>query len=577
MEMVMKRYIGDARTRKERPIPVKITRSVGLQVHMGPLGPGMLRNRILGGDTQRTPGQVRRRGNRVSPPRVAASVQQQQPQQQQQQQPLQQPQPQPQQQQQAPQQQPQQLQQQQQRQTQPVVRTPTTNALTVQKVVTPGFTKLTPPPAAPTQPAIARVPIPTLVGPLPASLKMSSSAPKNIVGRPSFSVSTAVVTTTSSMTSTANTVNNTVVNTATNLRVATASQLNNRQQPKTSTPYTPSKPNADLKIIDLTDEEDRAKTTGIMRPVNATPATIATNLIASSSVTTPVSISNNPGIQAGSIRVVQPHQLTGTTATTIIAPSAPTSATSRLAYLVPTSGGTVQQRQVLIASSPSQVRPGVVSVGNRQNQLPTLLFKNGTVVPIQQASGTAPVNTTAILRPGPPVQTSQLQQVLNPTRTGQQIRVAPSLVTTVGRMTAPAIATVNSVIGNKHPAPLPNMPMYQPNHVSWKFAPPKPELKISKVANKHQQGIVLSWNMQLTSEYEEIASYQLYAYQEGSAQPSTTLWKKVGDVKALPLPMACTLTQFMEGHKYHFAVRAVDVHTRVGPFSTPGNIVLTRK
>jgi hypothetical protein len=56
-------------------------------------------------------------------------------------------------------------------------------------------------------------------------------------------------------------------------------------------------------------------------------------------------------------------------------------------------------------------------------------------------------------------------------------------------------------------------------------------------------GIVLSWNMQLTSEYEEIASYQLYAYQEGSAQPSTTLWKKVGDVKALPLPMACTLTQ----------------------------------
>jgi hypothetical protein len=33
----MKRYISDARMRKERPIPVKITRSVGLQVHMGPL------------------------------------------------------------------------------------------------------------------------------------------------------------------------------------------------------------------------------------------------------------------------------------------------------------------------------------------------------------------------------------------------------------------------------------------------------------------------------------------------------------------------------------------------------------
>jgi hypothetical protein len=63
--------------------------------------------------------------------------------------------------------------------------------------------------------------------------------------------------------------------------------------------------------------------------------------------------------------------------------------------------------------------------------------------------GTAPVSTAAILRSGPPVQTSQLQQVLNPTRTGQQIRVAPSLVTTVGRMTAPGVATVNPVIGNK--------------------------------------------------------------------------------------------------------------------------------
>ena len=73
-----------------------------------------------------------------------------------------------------------------------------------------------------------------------------------------------------------------------------------------------------------------------------------------------------------------------------------------------------------------------------------------------------------------------------------------------------------------------------------------------------------------------IASYQIYAYQETPTQKAeATLWKKVGDVKALPLPMACTLTQFLKGNKYHFAVRAKDVHGRVGYFSDPQSIALT--
>lgn len=81
--------------------------------------------------------------------------------------------------------------------------------------------------------------------------------------------------------------------------------------------------------------------------------------------------------------------------------------------------------------------------------------------------------------------------------------------------------------------------------------------------------------MTIGPEYEAINSYQLFAYQEElDTMPSTALWKKVGDLKALPLPMACKLSQFTSGYKYHVAVRAVDVHLRIGPFSLPGTIEL---
>ena len=54
----------------------------------------------------------------------------------------------------------------------------------------------------------------------------------------------------------------------------------------------------------------------------------------------------------------------------------------------------------------------------------------------------------------------------------------------------------------------------------------------------------------------------------------TDAWKskKVGQVNALPLPMACTLKQFARGNKYHFAVRATDTHQRQGIFSDPATI-----
>ena len=136
-----------------------------------------------------------------------------------------------------------------------------------------------------------------------------------------------------------------------------------------------------------------------------------------------------------------------------------------------------------------------------------------------------------------------------------------------------AAAARPALVRLAHPAPLPPIPNPQPMSPGWRMIPPKPTLKIQRV----DQGIVLSWNMNMNlRDHDTIASYHLYAYQEQAAvgRVDSSLWKKVGDVKALPLPMACTLTQFSRGNKYHFAVRASDTHGRFGPFSEPSSILL---
>ncbi|NXD66276.1 MCAF1 protein, partial [Eolophus roseicapillus] len=121
-----------------------------------------------------------------------------------------------------------------------------------------------------------------------------------------------------------------------------------------------------------------------------------------------------------------------------------------------------------------------------------------------------------------------------------------------------------------HPAPLPEAP--QPPRLPPEAAntspPQKPQLKLARVQS--QNGIVLSWSvMEVDRSCATVDTYHLYAYHEDPSATVPSQWKKIGEVKALPLPMACTLTQFVSGSKYYFAVRAKDIYGRFGPFCDP--------
>ncbi|XP_064844109.1 activating transcription factor 7-interacting protein 1-like isoform X2 [Oncorhynchus masou masou] len=139
-----------------------------------------------------------------------------------------------------------------------------------------------------------------------------------------------------------------------------------------------------------------------------------------------------------------------------------------------------------------------------------------------------------------------------------------------------ATSTSSSSTPCPQPSPLPPLPV-PPQTISLPLEaastspPQQPLLKITRVPS-HNDGIVLSWSVtEVDRSCAAVDSYHLYAYHQDHSGPSTQplLWKKIGEVKALALPMACTLTQFVSGSKYYFAVRARDVFGRFGPFCEP--------
>ncbi|XP_045105755.1 activating transcription factor 7-interacting protein 1-like isoform X2 [Portunus trituberculatus] len=292
--------------------------------------------------------------------------------------------------------------------------------------------------------------------------------------------------------------------------------------------------------------------------VGMLPSSVGQNLVPGSTL----------GIITTSAGIAKPATLTGIpTGAPVLPAGTPTS----LGTAVRAPNGQIMMMAPAATMQPLTRPPGAKGVVNRNSlvpkpgalvKVPTTATAQlvplpaggvGQVVLLPNTSGGQP--TTALIVSqvstgqslenigNPAVAQARMSTVVNHTSSAARVQGAtpPATVRSTPTTSSPTTTIPNTQM--RHPAPLPKTPFQQVGGISKKL-PPQPTLKLSH----KESSIVLSWTMAKTEDHETIASYQLYAYQEGAAPPSANLWKKVGSVKALELPMACTLTQFMPGH-----------------------------
>ncbi|PAA57636.1 hypothetical protein BOX15_Mlig006343g1 [Macrostomum lignano] len=121
------------------------------------------------------------------------------------------------------------------------------------------------------------------------------------------------------------------------------------------------------------------------------------------------------------------------------------------------------------------------------------------------------------------------------------------------------------------PAPLPVTPAPVSAVSTSKLPPSRATLTLERTP----EGVTLQWDLTDVSHlHAGVKAYEIWSYSEvlderqpRRRQPPSCPWAKVGDVKALPLPMSCSLTQIEAGSMFHFAVRALDVYNRFGRWS----------
>ncbi|KAI9545674.1 hypothetical protein NQZ68_034444, partial [Dissostichus eleginoides] len=189
------------------------------------------------------------------------------------------------------------------------------------------------------------------------------------------------------------------------------------------------------------------------------------------------------------------------------------------------------------------------------------------VTGVKNATAAAPSPTQ---RPNPVLSTPSSAGARSSPQSNPQLTVhhRPPLDSPLKSRAVTTTTPTRASIAVLPPLPAAPAPARLPPEADRSSPPQQPQLKLVP----SQTGIVLSWCVSETDRTcAAVDSYHLYAFHQDNSNSGAAQqhWKKIGEVKALPLPMACTLTQFQSGSTYHFAVRAKDICGRFGSFCEP--------
>uniref|UniRef100_A0A8D0BLN5 Activating transcription factor 7-interacting protein 2 n=1 Tax=Salvator merianae TaxID=96440 RepID=A0A8D0BLN5_SALMN len=118
-----------------------------------------------------------------------------------------------------------------------------------------------------------------------------------------------------------------------------------------------------------------------------------------------------------------------------------------------------------------------------------------------------------------------------------------------------------------HLPPLPSSHLHPVRKGRFRDTLPPQKLDLEVVRVQRPKGIALQWNIKrLDPRCAPIESFHLFLCLENTTDGELSVWSKIDEIRALPLPMACSLSRFPSFVKCYFTMQARDIYGRYGPF-----------